>query len=67
MTFDDWCRQNNLKNTEVGRRLGASRVAVHYWRTGIHRPNPNYTELIGELTAGAVTAIDLQRAYQAAR
>ena len=67
MTLDQWISEKNKTNTEIARLLGVSRPAVYYWRVGIHRPSADVTERIGELTSGAVTAIDLQRQYQKRR
>jgi len=59
MNLPTYLENEQVTAAEFSRRLGVSRVAVHYWVTGARRPNARHTLAIEELTEGRVTARDL--------
>jgi DNA-binding transcriptional regulator YdaS (Cro superfamily) len=67
MLFANWLDTQGLSRKAAADLIGTTPVSVYYWAVGRHRPGPTYTKIIERITAGEVTAVDLQRGYELAR
>lgn len=65
MHLSEYLAVNSLTMTEFAARVGVTRPAVSYWLSGKTRPRAAVAARIREVTAGEVTADDLQAAWEA--
>jgi hypothetical protein len=67
MTLADWMYKNTVTNQGLGRQLGVSREYVRLWRHARRIPTVFYAAKIEDISNGAVTYADFERAYRLRR
>lgn len=67
MLLIDWLHEQGLSQGAFARQIGVTRPTVSFWCCGRTRPTPASAKIIKKITRGAVTAEDLQRAWELGR
>jgi transcriptional regulator with XRE-family HTH domain len=58
MRLSEWMNRQGLSDDQVAEKVGSTRVAVGYWRTGQRFPEPKRLHAFEVFTKGEVTASD---------
>jgi len=67
MLLSDWLAEQGLSQQAFASLIGVTRPTVSFWCCGRTRPTPASAKILKKITRGAVTAEDLQRAWELGR